>query len=121
MYKENFTFTFSDCVMDATNETVAYCKKLEEVINGYLAKAENVIFFHTNVESDKLITAKVGLKPVDNDGENLGFAIELYVGGAKLTSSIFEQDCVICLTMQYNNLLFRHLFRDGEYLQAIKF
>lgn len=55
------------------------------------------------------------------DGENFGFVIELYVGEAKLTSSIFEQDCVICLTMEYHNLLFRHLFKDEEYLQAIKF
>lgn len=130
MHKEIFTFSLTNCNLDGDECEKAYLERLSERINNMICESTDIIFFGTSINPDliaiaecqrnvgEIIKARVGLEPLPED---VGFVIKLHHGNVDITSPTFDKDCVIAITLENDNLHFRHLFKDGDYLQAIKF
>lgn len=134
MHKEIFTFSLADCELNGNDGEKAYIGRLNEHINNMICKSTDILFFGTSISPDLIalaelqrnvgetVKAQIKLEPLPEEtGEDIGFTIKIHHGDIDITSPIFTKDCVVSLTLQYDSLVFRHLFKDGEYLQAIKF
>lgn len=137
MHKEIFTFSLADCRFGDDYRDDVYLKKLETIINAYIGKSKNISFFSTAIERDFIASAglsavsglegvvdahiEVGTNPCDESGSEFSFAIRLKHGEVTFTSPWFDKDCNIAISFSDDTLVFRHLFKDGDYLQTIKF
>ena len=122
MNKEIFMFSLADCELDDSPELFSYLTRLDKRINEIVNKVDSVLFFSPTIQSDAPIKARIIIVDMPEDcEEERGFAIELKRGGTEIISPYFDKACVIAIKSEYGTASFRHLFKDGDYLQTIKF
>jgi hypothetical protein len=134
MHKEIFLFSLADCRFDDDYRDDRYLKELEAFINKGIGKSKNVLFFGATIERDFFTSASEGFTSLDGalevqvdvakyDGakSEFNFAIRLKHGEIVFSSPWFDKDCNIAILFRDENLVLRHLFKDEDYLQAIKF